>query len=112
MKKDFYRWDAVIKMIGNVPLDCLSLPIEALALYSKMDPEMIQEISHKITPKLLLLFRDHHNESQLGQELANLFKQWSNNEACRLIMVETFIPFIIEIVENYYHNTPNAENKY
>jgi hypothetical protein len=26
-------------------------------------------------------------------------------------MVETFIPFIMEIVGQYYHNTPNSENK-
>lgn len=104
-------WNAVIKMIERAPLDCLSLPIEALVLFSKMSPDIIQIISPQVTPKLLLIFRNHHNESQLGQELVNLFKQWSNNEACRLIMVETFIPFIMEIVGQYYHNTPNAENK-
>jgi hypothetical protein len=26
-------------------------------------------------------------------------------------MVQTFVPFIMEIVHNYYNNTPNAENK-
>lgn len=45
LSKDLYRWNAVIKMVESVPLDCLSLPIEALVLYSKLDPEAIHEIS-------------------------------------------------------------------
>jgi hypothetical protein len=61
-------------MIERAPLDCLSLPIEALVLFSKMSPDIIQIISPQVTPKLLLIFRNHHNESQLGQELVNLFK--------------------------------------
>lgn len=66
LNKDLYRWNAVIKMVESVPLDCLSLPIEALVIYSKLDPEAIHAISPQVTPKLLLLFRNHHNESQLG----------------------------------------------
>jgi hypothetical protein len=26
-------------------------------------------------------------------------------------MVQSFIPFIMQIVQQYYNNTPNAENK-
>ena len=63
-----------------------------------------------VTPKLLELFRNHHSEGDLGQELINLFKKWCNFTECREIFVQTFIPFIMEIVEQYYQNTPNTEN--
>ena len=65
----------------------------------------------KVTPKLLKLFKSYHNEGQLGQELLNLFKLWTNYDKCRDIFVNTFIPFIMEIVDNYYHSTANVENK-
>lgn len=65
----------------------------------------------KVTPKLLKLFKSYHNEGQLGQELLNLFKLWTHYDKCRDIFVNTFIPFIMEIVENYYHSTANVDNK-
>ena len=101
----------VIKLIDCAPLDSMYLPIEALVLFSKISPDIISAISPEVTPKLLTLFRNHHNESALGSELVNLFKQWSGYEASRQIMVKTSIRFIMEIVHHYYTNTPNAENK-
>jgi len=50
------------------------LPIEALALFSRVSPEIITSISPQITPKLLTLFKNHHHEGALGSELVNLFK--------------------------------------
>ena len=40
----------------------------------------------------------------------NLFKKWCNFTECREIFVETFIPFIMQIIDQYYQNTPNTEN--
>lgn len=65
----------------------------------------------KITPKLLKFFRTYHNEGSLASELLNLFKIWCDYESCRDIFVNTFIPFIMEIVENYYNSTANVDNK-
>lgn len=102
---------SVVKLVDRAPLDTMYLPIEALALFSKISPDIVTAISSEVTPKLLTLFKNHHNESALGSELVNLFKQWSSYDACRQIMVKTFVPFIMEIVHHYYTNTPNAENK-
>ena len=41
----------------------------------------------------------------------NLFKIWTQYDGCRDIFISTFIPFIMEIVDNYYHSTANLENK-
>ena len=65
----------------------------------------------KITPKLLKFFKNYHSEGALANELLNLFKIWCNYDACRDIFVNTFIPFIMEIIDNYYQSTPNIENK-
>lgn len=65
----------------------------------------------KITPKLLTIFKAEHSEGNLGQELINLFKHWCNYNDCRDIFINTFIPFIMEIIESYYNSTPNEENK-
>ena len=65
----------------------------------------------KITPKLLKIFKSEHSQGNLGQELINLFKQWCQYDDCRDIFINTFIPFIMEIIESYYSQTPNDENK-
>ena len=65
----------------------------------------------KVTPKLLKLFKNYHNEGQLGQELLNLFKIWCTYDKCRDIFVNNFIPFILEIIDNYYTQTANVDNK-
>ena len=66
----------------------------------------------KITPKLLRFFKNlEHTETSVTLELVNLFKIWCHYDACRDILVNTFVPFIMEIIEMYYRATPNQENK-
>jgi hypothetical protein len=65
----------------------------------------------KVTPRLLKLFKNFHSEGIIGQELLNLFKIWCNYDKCRDIFTNTFIPFIMEIIDNYYNLTPNVDNK-
>jgi len=65
----------------------------------------------KITPKLLRFFKTYHSEGMIASELLNLFKIWCNYETCRDIFVNTFIPFIMDIIENYYSSTANVDNK-
>lgn len=65
----------------------------------------------KITPQLLKFFKNFHHDSSISSELLNLFKIWCNYDACRDIFVNTFVPFIMEIIDMYYRATPNAENK-
>lgn len=40
-----------------------------------------------------------------------MFKLWCSYDACRDIFVNTFIPFIMDIIDIYYKQTPNADNK-
>ena len=71
----------------------------------------MSQMAPKITPKLLKFFKNYHSEGGLANELLNLFKIWCNYETCRDIFVNAFIPFIMEIIDNYYHSTPNIDNK-
>ena len=87
------------------------MPIEAFALYSKVNEEIVAQMAPTITPKLLKLFKTYHNENQLVQELLNLFKLWCHYEKCRDIFANNFIPFIIDIVGSYYSSTANVDNK-
>lgn len=64
-----------------------------------------------ITPKLLSFFKAFHHEAGITQELLNLFKIWCNYDACRDIFVNTFIPFIMDIIDMYFRGTPNADNR-
>lgn len=48
----------------------------------------------------------------LGQDLLNLFKQWCNYDECRDIFINTFLPFIVDIISVYYAQTANEENKH
>ncbi len=65
----------------------------------------------KITPKLLRFFKNLHHETSVTLDLLNLFKIWCNYDACRDILVNTFIPYIIDIIDLYYKATPNQDNK-
>ena len=76
-----------------------------------VNEEIVATMAPKITPKLLKLFKTYHSEGMLGQELLNLFKIWTQYDKCRDIFISTFIPFIMEIVDKYYHSTANIENK-
>lgn len=102
--------EALLELLDRAPLECLFLPIEAISTFSKLNEQLVGEMSPRVTPKLLKLFRDYHSEGSLGAELVNLFKKWCNFSECRAIFVETFIPFIMQIVGLYYQNTPNVDN--
>lgn len=65
----------------------------------------------KITPKLLRFFKTLHQDTSVTLELLNLFKIWCNYDACREILVNTFVPYIMDIIEMYYKATPNQDNK-
>ena len=87
--------EPLLLLLDKAPLECKYLPVEAISTFSKLNEQLVAEMSPTITPKLLQLFRDHHSEGDLGQELINLFKKWCNFSECRHIFVETFIPFIM-----------------
>ena len=103
--------DNLSTLLETGTLESIYLPIEAFTQYSLVNEEIVATMAPKITPKLLKLFKMYHNEGMVGQELLNLFKIWTQYDACRDIFISTFIPFIMEIVDNYYHSTANVENK-
>ena len=98
-------------LLDTASLDTLYLPIEAFTSYSRLNEGIVAQMAPKITPKLLRFFKAYHSEGALAQELLNLFKIWCNYDTCRDIFVNNFIPFILEIIENYYNFTPNVDNK-
>jgi len=103
--------DSLLFLVDTATLEYAYLPIEAFQTFSKINEDTVAQMTPKVTPKLLTLFKNYHSEGALGQELINLFKLWCNYDQCREIFVDTFIPFIMEIVELYYNSTPNTENK-
>ena len=94
--------EPLLFLLDKAPLESKYLPIEAISTFSKLNEQLVAQMSPKVTPKLLQLFKAHHSEGDLGQELVNLFKKWCNFTECRQIFVDTFVPFIMEIVEQYY----------
>lgn len=103
--------DNLTFLLEFASFESIYIPIEALTQYSKFDENLVSAMAPKVTPKLLKLFKNYHNEGQLGQELLNLFKIWCNYDKCRDIFVNSFIPFIMEIIDNYYSTTANVDNK-
>jgi len=81
------------------------LPIDAFTVLSKVDEESVSEIAHRVTPKMLTLFNQHHSDGNIGNELITLFKVWCKYDKCRNILIETFIPFIQNIILKYYNQT-------
>lgn len=65
----------------------------------------------QITPKLLVLFRDCQDFGTLSSDLLNLFKLWCNYQTCRSMFVDSFLPFIVGIINQYYLTTANTENQ-
>lgn len=103
--------DDLLKLIETCNKDVMHLPIQAFQTFSQFSEDTVAQMAPKITPKLLEIFKTEHSEGSLGQELINLFKHWCQFNDCRDIFINTFIPFIIEIVQTYYTNTPNEENR-
>lgn len=103
--------DELLELLDFSSKDCMHLPIEAFQTFSKVNSETVSQMAPKITPKLLRIFKAEHSEGRLGQELINLFKQWCQYDDCRDIYINTFVPFIMEIIESYYNSTPNEDNK-
>jgi hypothetical protein len=103
--------DNLLELLDLSNKEVMHLPIEAFQTFSRVNQETVSKMAPKITPKLLIIFKTEHSEGNLGQELINLFKQWCQYDDCRDIFINTFIPFIMEIIESYYNSTPNEENK-
>ena len=103
--------DNLLQLLDLSNKEVMHLPIEAFQTFSRLNQETVSKMAPKITPKLLSIFKTEHSEGNLGQELINLFKQWCQYDDCRDIFINTFIPFIMEIIESYYNSTPNEDNK-
>jgi hypothetical protein len=52
-------------LLDTSNLDCIHLPVEVFAQYSKVNEEIVAQMAPVITPKLLKLFKTYHNEGQL-----------------------------------------------
>lgn len=94
--------DDLLGLLDISNKDVMHLPIEAFQTFSKVNEKTVSQMAPKITPKLLKIFKNEHSQGNLGQELLNLFKQWCQYDDCRDIFINTFIPFIMEIIECYY----------
>lgn len=97
-------------LLRNDNFDYIYLPIEAISMISKLDEGQISAVAPKITPKLLVLFRDCQDYGTLSNDLLELFKQWCNYEKCREMFVNDFLPFIMGIIQQYYATTANTQN--
>lgn len=76
-------YDPLLELLDMSSLDCLFLPIEAFTTLSKINEDIVAQITPKVTPRLLAIFRNYHSESSLGSELIRLFKLWCNYSQCR-----------------------------
>ena len=94
--------DDLLSLLDISNKDVMHLPIEAFQTFSKVNEKTVSQMAPKITPRLLQIFKNEHSQGNLGQELLNLFKQWCQYDDCRDIFINTFIPFIMEIIECYY----------
>lgn len=103
--------DELTNMLATSSMDTIHLPIEAFTAYSKLNEAIVAQMAPKITPKLLKFFKNLHHETSVTLELLNLFKIWCNYDACRDILVNTFMPNILDIIDMYYKATPNQDNK-
>jgi hypothetical protein len=93
-------------------METIHLPIEALTSYSRLNEEIVAQMAPKITPKLLRFFKDRlQQEYAVANEILNLFKIWCTYDACRDLLVNNFIPFILDIIHIYYVATPNTDNR-
>jgi hypothetical protein len=99
--------DELIGMLDTASIDTIHLPIEAFTAYSRLNEAIVAQMAPKITPKLLRFFKTLHQDTSVTLELLNLFKIWCNYDACRDILVNTFVPYIMDIIEMYYKATPN-----
>ena len=100
--------EALLVQVGHsleLPLECIHLPIEALAAISKLAPEVLPNFAPKVVPRLQKLFMAHHSEASLGNDLLDLFKQWCRLEPCHETFLSQFVPYLMQIAEQYFAQT-------
>jgi hypothetical protein len=90
--------DELTGLLDTASMENIHLPIEAFTSYSKLNETIVAQMAPKITPKLLKFFKTLHHETSVANELLNLFKIWCNYDACRDLLVNEFIPFILSII--------------
>ena len=110
LKLKTFILDNLLELLDLSNKEVMYLPIEAFQTFSRVNQETVSKMAPKITPKLLVIFKTEHSEGNLGQELINLFKLWCQYDDCRDIFINTFIPFIMEIIDSYYNSTPNEDH--
>jgi hypothetical protein len=100
----------VNELISLCNEDTIHIPVAAMKKLSKMDEDAVATIAHKSAPRLLSLFRRHHDQSAIGTDLLEIFKMWTNYETCKAIFCNNYTPFALEIVRNYFQMT-NSKNE-
>jgi hypothetical protein len=95
--------EPLLHLLDTSIIECINIPIDAITILSKIDEASVSEVAHKVTPKMLNLFDHHHSDGNIGNELISLFKVWCRYEKCQHIFIETFIPFIEDILKKYFN---------
>ena len=58
--------DQITILLDECDLENIFIPIEAITQFSKFNETSVSKIAPRTTPKLLMLFRQHHGEGMLG----------------------------------------------
>ena len=99
----------ILESVDDLLLGCnqdtIHIPVSAMKNLSKINEEAVSKIAHESAPRLLELFEYYHDERIIGPDLLDIFKMWSNYEACKTIFCQNYTPFALKIVKNYFYMT-------
>jgi hypothetical protein len=97
----------LIKLIDLIQLtneDTISIPIDCIISLSILDREKSLIVPLKASKIIIGIYLENFNHPTLGVKLLQLIKTWCEDERSSKFMCHLFVPFAINVFENFFNS--------
>lgn len=101
-----------MKLIDLVELtneDTIVIPIDAIISLSTLDREKALIVPLKASKRILSIYFENYNHPILGTKLLQLIKTWCEDERSSKLMCHLFVPFAINVFEDFFKNLHDSD---
>lgn len=107
LNKVIYR---LIDLIDLTSEDTISIPIECLTIISKLNKEAALTVPLKASKKIIALYSNHYNHPIIGSKLLQIIRLWCEDERCSKLMIHLFIPFVVNVFDDFFKSLKGSGN--
>ena len=100
----------LIELMDFTNEDTISIPIECLTIISKMNFEAALTVPLKASKKIISLYSNHYNHPTIGSKILQLIRLWCEDERCSKLMIHLFIPFVVNVFDDFFKSLKGSGN--